>query len=63
MQDSTKKTLLKYLLFFVVIIIIAVLVYFFSKGFLFKKESFSASDNYGSDFDYVLSFIKNIIGV
>jgi hypothetical protein len=63
MEDATKKRLLKYLLFAAVILVIGIIIYLFAKGKIFKKESFQTSDNYESDFDYVVSFIKNIVGI
>jgi hypothetical protein len=64
MSLSTKKKLLIFFLFVAVIIIIGVVIFLISKGILFKKkEPFAASDSYSSDFDYVVSFIKNLSGL
>jgi hypothetical protein len=64
MDTETKQFILKLCIFVLVVVVIGVLIYFVKKGlFKSKRESFLASDSYGSDFDYIISFIKNISGL
>jgi hypothetical protein len=57
------KTLLKYGLFIFIALVVIVVIIFVVRGIVkAKKEGFKISDEFNSEFDYVKSFIRGLVG-
>jgi p-aminobenzoyl-glutamate transporter AbgT len=55
------KPVLKYFLITALVIVIAVVVYFCVNKYIQKKEGFDTNNELKEEFDYVKSFINNLV--